>query len=118
MSLYKRKGSPYWWYEFECGGERVRGSTGCTAKREALPVEREAREEAKESAKLIGIVGSPTVSLRMEDVGLRYWEEKKKDLAKAENVHRDVVRLVEFFGISKLITDITDDDVRRLAARR
>ena len=118
MALYRRENSPYWWCEFECAGKRIRRATGCTSKREARAVERELREEAKKDAAIQRIVGNPNVSLRMEDAALRYWEEKKDKLAKAENVHRDLMRLVGFFGVSKLIIDIDDDDVRRLVVAR
>lgn len=118
MPLYKRKNSPFWWYEFEYAGERFRGSSGCTSKREAAKVRDKAREEAKEQASLKRVLSSPTISLRMEDAALRYWEEKKDSFSDGSNVHRDLMWLVQFFGVSKLITDIDDGDVANLVNKR
>ena len=45
MGVYKR-GRVYW-YEFWQAGIRYRASTGCTSKREAEDIEREARRAAR-----------------------------------------------------------------------
>lgn len=47
MSLYQRKGTPYWQYDFTVNGVRLRGSTGRIAKREAAVRERELRHDAE-----------------------------------------------------------------------
>lgn len=47
MSIYKQAGSPYWYCEFEIGGERVRQSTGKTGKAEAKAVEADLRKQHK-----------------------------------------------------------------------
>ena len=48
MAVYKR-GETYH-YEFEYRGGRLRGSTGCTSKREAQEFERAKRQEAAKEA--------------------------------------------------------------------
>jgi integrase len=51
MSVHKRKGSPYYHYDFIHRGRRFTGSTKQTSRREAERVEREVRERAKAEAK-------------------------------------------------------------------
>lgn len=52
MAVYKREGSPYWYFEFVVDGKRHRGSTGETSKAKALAAEAKARAAAQEDAKL------------------------------------------------------------------
>ena len=118
MHLYKRKNSPNWWYEFQHAGQRVRGTSGCSTKREAEKIALTAQKEAKEAASLRRVMGGPAVSLRMEDAALRYSEEKKGFFSEDRNVLRDLEWLVEAVGVSKLITDIDDADVALLVAKR
>ncbi len=48
MAVYKR--GEIYHYEFEHRGARLRGSTGCTSKREAQEFERAKRQEAAKEA--------------------------------------------------------------------
>lgn len=48
MGLYKRDGSPFWWYRFELAGQSYRGSTGTTNKADAAAFE--AAERARHKA--------------------------------------------------------------------
>jgi integrase len=118
MSLYKQKKSPFWWCEFTVAGERIRRSTGVRDKREAAAIEKAEREKAEREATTKALVTAETVSLRMEDAGWRYWEEVKDSLAGARNIKRDIVRLIKFFGVSKLLSEIDDKDVKALVAHR
>lgn len=45
MSIRKRTGSPFYWYEFEVGGTRYRGSTKTQSLTEAREIERLEREK-------------------------------------------------------------------------
>lgn len=117
-NVHKPENSPYWHYEFVVGGRRLRGSTGCKTRPEALAVAKAAKEQAQRNAKSQAVLSSDVASLQMQDVGLRYWLEKKDTLAGARNVHKDVIRLVEFFGKTKLLTEIDDNDVAKLVAWR
>lgn len=115
MSVYKPKGSPFYHYDFQYKSDRFHGSTRCTNKRDAEGAERAEREKAKQQAKLT--VGSAT-STKLDDVAGRYWEEVGKHHAGADTTWRDVERLVNYFGATKLLTEINDDDVARLVAWR
>jgi integrase len=46
MAVFKRKGSPHWYIEFELKGRRVRQSSHTTSKRKAEELERKLRGEA------------------------------------------------------------------------
>lgn len=115
MSVYKPKGSPFYHFDFQYKGDRFHGSTRCTNKRDAEGAERAEREKAKQQAKLAA--GSAT-STKLDDVAGRYWEEVGKHHAGADTTWRDVERLVNYFGATKLLTEIKDDDVAKLVAWR
>lgn len=115
MSVYKPKGSPFYHFDFQYKGDRFHGSTRCTNKRDAEGAERAEREKAKQQAKL---AAGPSTSTKLDDVAARYWEEVGKHHAGATTTWRDVGRIVDYFGASKLLTEVNDDDVARLVAWR
>jgi|SRR5215475_4102947 len=49
--IYRRENTPYWWYKFEYGGRRFRGSTQTTSEREARRILAEARDAAAQEMK-------------------------------------------------------------------
>ena len=83
-------------------------------KREAKAFELAERERAKQQAK---VTVSPT-STKLDDVAGRYWSEIGKHHAGADTTWRDIERLIGYFGATKLLTEITDDDVAKLVAWR
>jgi integrase len=115
MSVYKDKRSPYWQFYFRLRGHRFFGSTKATTRREAEKVEKAERERAK--AKVAAQTAAKT-SLQLDHVAGRYWSEKGQHHACTRNTWKRLSLLNEFFGKDKLITDITDDDVRQLVAWR
>jgi integrase len=115
VSVYKSKKSPFYWYDFECRGGRFFGSTKRTTKREAEEVERHERERAKRATK--ASLAAAT-SLQLDHIAGRYWDEVGQHHAGADNTDRDLARLVQYFGKTKLLTEITDDDVAKLVAWR
>jgi integrase len=56
-------------------------------------------------------------SLRLDDVAGRFWS-KAQHYAASRNTWKRLNYLIQFFGKDKLITDITDDDVRALVSWR
>ena len=113
MSVYKTKRSPYFLYDFQTRGCRFHGSTKKTNRREAETVEAEELERAKRAIK-----AGQSTSLELDDVAGRYWQEIGQHHAGATNTERDLARLVEYFGSTRLLTDIIDDDVAKLVAWR
>ena len=115
MSVYKRKNCPTFSYDFQRGGRRFSGDTGCTTKREAEAVERTRIEDAKrELAQGHAAIKALTLNYVMG----RYWTETGQHHAGADNTERDLKRLLEYFGESVTLTAITDDDVAKLVAWR
>jgi integrase len=113
MSVYRPKGSPFYQFDFWWRGHRFHGSTKRTSRREAETVEREERERARQRASR-----GATASLQVDDVAGRYWSEVGQYHAGKDNTWRDLGRLVKYFGPTKLLTEISDDDVARLVAWR
>jgi integrase len=56
--------------------------------------------------------------LKIDDVAGRYWGEIGQHHAGAGNTWRDLDRLVKYFGPTKLLTEITGNDVAKLVAWR
>lgn len=115
MSVYRHKDSPFYHFDFQHKGDRFHGSTGTANKREAEAVEKAAREKAKKE-----VVESrrSAQSLKLDDIAGRYWLEVGQFHKGAETTERDLARLIQYFGPTKLITEINDDDVTRLVAWR
>jgi integrase len=114
MSVYKNPRSPYWHFDFQWRGHRFHGSTKATTKRDAEKVEAAEREKAR--AHVAALTQAKT-SLRLDDVAGRYWSQAQHFAASRTIWHR-LSLLIDFFGKDKLITEITDDDVRALVAWR
>src|SRR5262249_35097199 len=87
----------------------------CKTRREAEAVERAERERAKQQ---IADAQGAAMSLQLDHVADRYWIEAGQHHAGADNTERDLARLVKYFGKTKLLTEITDDDVAKLVAWR
>jgi integrase len=114
MSVYKHKDSPFYHYDFQFKGDRFHGSTGCSNKREAEAFERAERDRAKQQVKL----ASSPVSTKLDDVAGRYWKEIGQHHVGADTTWRDLERLIGYFGPTKLLTEIRDNDVANLVAWR
>jgi integrase len=117
MSVYRPKGSPFYHFDFQIGGDRFHGSTKRTNRREAEGVERIERDRAKQAR--AATRAAPT-SLQLDHVTGRYWVEvgQHHSLENRKNTWRDLERLIEYFGANKLLTEISDDEVARLVAWR
>jgi integrase len=122
MSVYRpgpknEKKSPFYHYDFQLRGRRFHGSTGCTNEREAEQVERAKRDEAQREV-AANRAASASISLQLDHVAERYWQEVGQRHAGADNTERDLARLVVYFGKTKLLSEIMDNDVAKLVAWR
>lgn len=120
MSLYKRPRSPFYHYEFIIRGNRIRGSTGETDKREATTVEK-LRYNAALMAAAPSTGTNAETSMRFADVAMRYFDEVGQHLAGddgSKNCERDLKRLHDYFGASRTLTSITNDDIAKLVSWR
>lgn len=116
MSVYKPKNSPYYQFDFQVSGQRFHGSTGCKNERDARAVERDQREKAKAAVKAAKAAGGGPLTI--DDAAARYWREVGERHANASTTWTDLGRLVDYFGPTKLLVDITDDDVAKLVQWR
>jgi integrase len=114
MSVYRHKDSPFYHFDFQLKGARFHGSTGCKSKREAEAVERAERDRAKQQLKNT----ASAVSTKLDDVAGRYWNEIGQHHAGADTTWRDIERLINYFGATRLLTEIGDDEVAKLVAWR
>ncbi len=112
MSVYKPKNSPYYHYDFQIGGNRVYGSTSTSNRREAEAQEKVEKEKAKAAIKASkAATGGP---LTINSAADRYWLEVGMRHANSDTTRTDLARLVSYFGETKLLSQITDDDLAKL----
>lgn len=116
MSVYKPTRSPYYSYDFVVKGNRFHGTTGATSKREALKFEDEIRRQAKVDLAALKATGKGPLTI---DIAAdRYWIEVGQHLVNSDDAMRALGRLVKYFGPTKRMDAITDDDVAALVAWR
>ena len=91
MSVFKsKKSAPYWWYDFQISGHRFHGSTRSTNRKDAEKVEAQERERAKAQVKASKI---SAVSLAIDHVAARFWDEVGQHHAGAEATSHNLARL-------------------------
>lgn len=118
MSVYKtKKTGPVYQYSFDVASRRFSGTTKCTTRKAAEQFEEIKKKEAKASIEAQGKIKN---SLQIVHVSNRYYETVARFTVPehAANTERDLNRLVDYFGESKLMTDIHDSDVAALIAWR
>lgn len=115
MSVYRDPRSQFFQYVFEIRRRRFHGSTKKTTRREAEIVERELREQAKRQ---ITQQEAARISLRLDDVAGRYWQEVAQHTARERNTEKRLEFILEHLGKNKLITEIADADVAGLVSWR
>jgi integrase len=116
MSVYKPKGSPFYQYDFQFRGNRFHGTTRKTSRREAEAVERHEREQIKQQA--TAKISTSTCRLQLDQVASRFWQEVGQHHSGSDDTWRDISRIVEYFGATRLLTEITNNDVARFVAWR
>lgn len=108
MYLYKDTKSQFFHAEIWIEGQQYRRSTRCTRRREAEAVARRIEAELRAERKAEGAAGA---SLQMADVAARYMLNVGDHHSGADNTDRLVKLLLSHFGLTKLLTEITHDDV-------
>jgi integrase len=111
MSLYKREGSPFWWYSFNLDGIRFRGSTGETGRREALRVEDGIKQNARRKRKL-------GKEWTLHDALNHYWNDHAKDTRGSKTTLAKLAKLREHLGEKTLIADLKSADIMDYRAKR
>jgi integrase len=111
MSVYRRAGSPFFWYSFSVGGRRFRGSTGRKTKREAEEVERDERHLAKQG------IGSGKEWTLLAVLNC-YWSEHAKFKRSAAMIETHLAELQAGLGGGTLASRITPGALIDYRARR
>lgn len=106
---YKRKGSPYYQYEFVIEGVRFRGSTGLTSRREAEAFEDRLRADELKKVKE-GAYTSPA-KVTVDTVLARYWVGHGCRLAWAVTVETYLARIGDHAGLARPYSTISQQDV-------
>jgi integrase len=109
------KSAPYYWYSFQIQRRRFFGSTRCTARKEAERFEALERERAKD---LIKATQRAATSLALDDVAARLWTAKAQYDATPDATFTNIARLVDYFGKTTLLTDISHAKAVDLVAWR
>jgi integrase len=115
MSIWKPKNSSHYRFDFWLGGHRFHGPTDCTTRKEAKAVEAVEREKARA---LVKAMKRSRASLLIDDVAARLWMESGQHDADPDATSKNIDRLVSFFGKSTSLTDIGQNEVKKLVAWR
>jgi integrase len=116
MGVYKRAGSPFYWYEFELRGSRFRGSTGCKSKRDAQEFERAKRQEAAKEAERREALGRAPLTWGV--AATRYWQEHGQHHKPDTGTLRSLEWLTREIGEATPLSEINGSLVGRLVAKR
>lgn len=111
MSLFQRKGSPFWQYDFTVKGVRFRGSTGEQKKQAARQVEDRLRSKAAKQR-------TYKEKWRLRDLLGAYWSEHGKDTLAADNIFRSLAHLTRLLGTDTKVMDMTNAILLNYRAKR
>lgn len=99
MSVFKKKGSPYYHYDFQFRGRRYHGSTGCRGKRDAEEVERRERQKAA-----LPDLQRPPITL---DEACGLYQDKVETAPSWPTMRYMLAALIKGIGARRLLDDIT-----------
>lgn len=122
MSVYRKKGSPYWWFDYQYKGRRQVGSTGCESEAKATKYERDHRERiALDYARDGGWVEPAAPAKTLLEAATTWWAMKGQALGRAhdEKDRRNrLARAVDYVGGDKPVLALTTADVATAIQRR
>ncbi len=126
MSVYQKKGSPFWYYDFQVGGERFSGSTGKKdegkAQEHADRLKKQRRAELDARNALLRVTGRTSVKKREPiKVGAamdRYFNEVVSGKPCEVETETQLARLASHFGQETWLHDVDSDKVAAFATWR
>lgn len=113
MALYRRPGSPNWYFEISVAGKRIRGSTGTANRRAAEAFARQKREELKAAPEYTVRPGSPAT---ITEAAAAWYEAKGQHTARPRETWRELERIVAEFGATTPMNEITTKRIAEAAA--
>src|SRR4051794_5862608 len=118
MSVYKRKGSPYYQYGFQIDDHEFRGSTKVKSKAEARQVEACIKAQRREELKLIHDAGD--APLKIDQAFGRYWTEKGQFASNGSDLYTYMGQLQDWLASQRVtqLTEITDSVIAKMVTWR
>lgn len=116
MSVYQRKGSPFYYADFTVKGHRVYRSTKVTTRREALAAEKLFREEESKRQK-----EGNRERITIDQAFGRFWIEigsKHADIKQRKDTERYIAQILASVNSERLAEDMTDADVNDFVQSR
>lgn len=113
--MYKN-GQGIYQIDFVFRGRRVQFNTKTKNVAKARAIERDLRESTRRDVERLAEIGKGP--LTMDLAAERYWNERGQHHANNTDTHRDLARLVKYFGKSKRLDKITDQEVAAMVAWR
>ena len=113
MSVYKPKGSPYYWYDFQVKGRRFYDSTGTQSERKARDIEAAAREKA-----VRGNYYPNEEKMTLDVAAGYYWEDVAKAQSSAETTEYQLANLIKLIGKDVYLSEISSKVVAGFMRRR
>ncbi len=113
MSVYKPKNSPYWHFDFQIAGVRFHGSTGTTVKGKARVIEAQRRNEV-----VSGDGPRKRQPMTLNEAADRYMVEIAEHQPSAGTTEYQLANLIRALGKDTLLSEITDNEIAELVARR
>jgi integrase len=115
MSIYRKKGSPFWQYDFELERYRFYGTTKCRDEHQAQAFENARKVEAQALVERLRADGSKPLTLKA--ACNRWWSEHGSTLADT-SIEVVLDRLVTIMGGATYLHAINDDAVSRMVVER
>lgn len=109
MSVKKRKGSPFYQYDFTVGGERFRGSCETDNYETAKAICAQLRADAALNRHLRR---KPRITL--DDAAAKYWKEHAQYTSSAATTKGHIRCLLRILGKHLFLDDLQDSDISRL----
>jgi integrase len=116
MSVYRRKDTGQFRYDFWLGGRRFLGSLEAKTQKVAEAEELLIRAKVQAAMEEERRTGKPVLTL--DAAALRYWNEAGQDHRDHKKTMTDLARVVEYLGPQKRLDEITDADVTAMVAWR
>lgn len=112
MRLYQRKNSPYWWIDATVAGQRYRGSTGESGKREAQKAADRIIDQLKLQAKRQGETWS------IEQCVTRWWQDHAQHLRSADAIWSNIENLDRCLDCTTPVDQLTSALLMDFRAKR
>lgn len=121
MSVYRPKKSPFWHYDFWCGGVRFSGSTGTASRPAAVEIEKAEKLKARRDREVERLADKAEIAR----VWKRFWEERGRHdsdpettLYRMERLREGLTAILATRGRGPVIGLIDEDIVAEYVARR